>query len=145
MKGQIQPDHIPLNKAQLIVLGLPDLTLTSISGIEEELEVIDLPDRTKASGGRTMAVEFDVTLPLHHTVQFAAMMAWYQEGQDPVLPTYKKPATLLMPSISGNTTRSFTLVNAFIGKFALPDTEMSNEGEMAEATFTIHADDILPL
>ena len=145
MKGVIQKDHIPLNKFKLVVLGLPEFTFTALSGLEEELDVVTLPDRTVASGGRTGPVEFTVMLPIHHTVERAAMEIWYQEGQDPVTPTYQKPGTLVLESISGNTIATFSMPDMFVGKRGMPDFEMDNDGEMAEIEWTIHASDMLPI
>ena len=68
MKGVINPDHIPVNKWQLIVVGLPPLTITEQSGIEDELETTELPDRTIASGGNRKSAEFTIMIPTHHTV-----------------------------------------------------------------------------
>jgi hypothetical protein len=145
MKGALQGDHIPLNKYQLIVLGMPELTFTEIGGLEEELETVDLPDRTVASGGQTKPVEFTAMLPAHHMVQQAAMELWFKEGQDPVLSTYKKTGTLMLKSISGNTIRTYSLLGLFVSKRATPDLEMANEGEMAGIEWTFKADQMLPI
>lgn len=144
MKGAIRPNHIAVNKYTFLVLGLPPLTPTKISGIEEELEAVDLPDRTKASGGNTKAVEFTIMLPMHHTIEMAAMEAWFRESQDPVLPTYKKAATLLMLPIGPGIPRTRSLIGVFPTKRKDPDLEMKNEGEMAEVEWTISADQVLP-
>lgn len=145
MKGNIDPDHIPLNKGQLIVLGLPDFTFLTIAGLEEELDVVDLPDRTKASGGRSGPVEFTVTLPAHHEVQRIAMEIWYQEGKDPVTPTYQKPATFLASSITGNRTLSYSFPDLFVGKRTVPDFDADNDGELAAIEYTLHASDMFPI
>lgn len=145
MKAVIQPDHIPLNKFQLLVLGLPPFTFTSVSGLEEELDVVDLPDRTVASGGRTGPVEIEVGLPMHHTVEQAAMEAWFQESQDPVLPTYKKPGTFIASSLSGASSKSYSFVDLFPSKRTIPDFEMDNDGELAIVMWTLRASDVLPI
>lgn len=145
MKGTIRPDHIPLNKYLLLLVGLPRLTFTKISGIEDELEVANLPDRTQASGGNRKANEFTAMLPLHHITEQAAMEAWFRESQDPVSPLYKKQGTLVMQSISGITIKTFQVAGIFPSKRKLPDLEMVNEGEMAETEWTFKADDIQPL
>jgi hypothetical protein len=144
MKGQIEPDHMPVNKYELRVIGLADLAPLSISGIEEELQRVDLPDRTKASGGQRNPTEFDMTIPLHHTIAHAAMELWFKESSDPVLPTYKKPCTLVFPSISNNTSRLFMLQGVFPCKRALPELDKSNDGEMAMVTWTMSVDNIIP-
>lgn len=145
MKGVIQGDHIPVNKYQLLVLGMPPLVITELSGIEDELETADLPDRTVASGGNRKATEFTMMIPMHHGVEQAAMEVWYRESQDPVSPTYKKAGTLVHTSISGSTLRTFTLIGVFPKKRALPDLEMVNEGEMAQVEWTMSTDDIEPI
>lgn len=145
MKSVIQPDHIPLNKFELIVVGLPPFTFTSLTGLEEELDKVNLPDRTVASGGRTQPVEFDVMLPTHHIAEQLAMEAWFQESQDPVLPTYKKPGTLIVSSISGNIVRSWSFPDLFPFKRTHPDMEMDNDGELSELQWALAASDILPI
>ena len=143
MRGQIRPDHIALNQYQLIVVGLPPLTIVTISGIEEELEAVELPDRTMASGGHTGTVELTIGIPMHHLVEQAAMEVWWRQAQDPVSPVYKLPATLIHQSISGNAFRSFTLLGVFVKGRNLPDLELVNEGEMAVVEWVLNADQIL--
>lgn len=148
MKGTIQEDHIPLNKFILSVSGIGvDLIFTTVSGIEEELDAVDMPDRTKATGGRTQAVEFTAMLPLHHEVEQAAMEEWFNQthgdGREPNVDlAYKRTGTLRLPSISGAIQVSFTLDELFPTKRALPDFEMDNEGEMAQVEWTFVASDI---
>lgn len=144
MKGAIKPDHISTNKYELLILGMPSLTTVEITGLEDELQTTELPDRTRASGGNTGPTEFDVIIPMHHTVERAAMEIWFREGQDPVLPTYKKGGTLIYKSISGNSFSSRTLIGVFVTKRADPDLEMEGEGEMASITYTLSVDKILP-
>jgi len=145
MKGTIQPDHMPVNNFELLIIGLPPLTPIEVSGLEDELETVDLPDRTKASGGNRKASEFTMKIPMHHTVEMAACEIWFVEGQDPILPTYKKGGTLIHKSLSGNVMRTYTIIGVFISKRVLPDLEMANEGEMAAVEYTVSVDDILPI
>jgi len=73
MKGVIHPDHIPRNKYQLLVDGMPDFTFLNVGNLEEELETVDLPDRTTASGGNTKPIEFTASIPTHHSEERIAM------------------------------------------------------------------------
>ena len=130
MKGVLNPDHIPVNNYALIVPGMPNFTPTNITGLEEELEKVSLPDRTAASGGHTKDGEFTVTLPLHHTREQQAMERWYVDSQEPVAPDYKKPATLVLPSISGMTIVTFLAEGIFPCGRKTSDLEMGNEGDM---------------
>jgi hypothetical protein len=145
MKGSIQSDHMPTNKYELLIIGLPSITAVEISGMEDELQTTELPDRTVASGGNRGATEFTLSVPMHHTIEQLAMELWFKESQDPISPGYKKPGTLIHKSSSGNAFRSFTLVGAFPKKRALPDLEMGAEGEMANVEWTISVDDLLPI
>ena len=145
MKGTIQENHIPVNHWMYIVAGLPPLVITEQSGIEDELETTDLPDRTRASGGNRKASEFEISIPMHHIVEQAAMESWFLEEQDPVSPTYKKAGTLIHFGLNGVPARTFGTVGVFPTKRALPDLEMENEGEMAVVVWSMSADDVEPI
>lgn len=145
MKGVLNSDHIPVNNYQLRVPGMPQFTFVSISGIEEELENVDLPDRTAASGGHTKVIEFTASLPMHHTREQQAMRRWYKDSQDPVAPDYKKTGTLVLTSISGLITVSFLLEGIFPCGPKISDMEMGNEGEMNEVEWKFKGDAIRPL
>ena len=146
MRGQIRPDHIPINRYKLLMGGLPvALTPTKISGIEEELETVDLPDRTRATGGNTKPTEFTMEIPMHHFVEQAAMEQWFRQSQDPVLPTYKLFGTLIHSPLSGGLPRTFTLNGVFPMKRKLPDLELENEGDMAVVEWTMSCDQLLPV
>lgn len=142
LKGVIQSGHIPVNKFKLLVVGVIPLTPITVSGIEEELETIDLPDRTKASGGQTKAGTFTAKFAEHHKAEIDGLEKWFNDSQDPVDPAYKKPVTLTRESIDGKQVRSWSLTGVFPTKRKLPDLEMKNEGQMGEMDYTFSFDDI---
>lgn len=144
MKGTIAPDHIPRNKYKLLVQGLPPITWTSVGSLEEELETVDIPDRTAASGGNTKPVEFNVKHPTHHPAERIAMENWFVEGQDPVSPQYKKIGTLIKTSISGLQSVTYILQGLFVCKRVTSELEMANEGELDELEWTMKCDQIFP-
>ena len=145
MKQVLLPDHIPLNDFQLIVVGgPPKIQFITIDGLEEELETVDLPDRTKASGGNTKAIEFTTTHPLHHVTEDLFLEGWFLESQL-VSPLYKKAATLLVKSISGLTIKSFNLIGLFPSKRKTGDLDMANEGELHNKEWTFSADRMIPI
>lgn len=145
MKGAIQPDHIPLNKYSFIVAGLAPMTFTTVSGLEEELENVELPDRTAASGGNTKPIEFTATHPMHHLIEQAAMETWYLQSQDPVDPTYKKAGTIVMSSLSGLVTKRYMVSGVFPCKRKTGDLDMNNEGELHQVEWTFKADQVIPI
>lgn len=145
MKGVLLPDHIPLNKYELTIVGMPRFTFTQIDGLEEELEAVDLPDRTAASGGNTKPLEFKASLPLHHQIEQIAMENWFLSSQDPVAIDYKKQGTMLYRSISGLIVKSFLIVGIFPFKRKTGDVEMSNEGELHVIEWTFKGDRIIVL
>lgn len=141
LKGKIQENHIPLNKFDLIVSGMIPITLVTTDNIEEKLAVVDLPDRTKRSGGQTGAIEFTGKIPLHHDVQVAALEAWYDMGKDPVQAGYLKSASLMWYRNNGDP-RPFELVNLWISGRTIPGGDMKNDGEEAELTFNFVCDEV---
>lgn len=142
LKGKIQPDHLPLNKFQLSVVGLIPITFLSVSGLETEVDTVDLPDRTKASGGQVGTSEITVSVPAHHANELFAMELWLREAQDPVTPTYKKSAILSQISNSGAQVRSWSFDGCFVMKRSIADMAIENEGEMATVEFTMSCDEI---
>jgi hypothetical protein len=145
MKGKVQADHMPVNKYSLFIVGMPPIMFTKVSGIEEELQTVDLPDRTSASGGHTAPVEFTAESMMHHSVERYALELWYKEGQDPVSPLYKKVGTLIHHSLTGDKLATYTLIGCFVKKRKLPDLEMANEGEPAVIEWTFKADQVTPV
>lgn len=141
-KFTIENDHIPVNQYRLTVVGLPPITFVSVGSLEQELDCVDLPDRTQASTGRTKPGETEVAVPAHHLSQIAAMRAWYEESREPVSPTYKKVG--ILSQISGSTLvqQSITITGLFVYKWANPDQEMDNDGEMNNYTYTLKWDEI---
>jgi len=145
MKGIIQSDHIPVNKYTLIVAGIVvQIIPTEISGVEEELESVTLPDRTVATGGNTKASETTIKVPMHHTAEIVAMEIWFQEGQNPVSPLYKKSAVLIMRSLTGNSLRTRSWIGVHVSKRTDPDLEMENEGDMAVIEYELKINSVIP-
>lgn len=144
LKNSLFPDHIPVNKFELIVVGAPGpMKFIKITGLERELETVSLPDRTTASGGNVKPVEFTATHPKHHVVEDTFLEAWLKESELAV-PSYKKAGSLLIQSISGLVTRSYTLLGLYPCKSATPDLDAENEGELFVTTWTFKADNIIP-
>ena len=142
LQGKIQDDHIPVNKFTLKPLGLIDIVFITVSGLEKELEMADMPDRTKQSGGNTKAGEFTATTALHHAAEMAALNLWFKANQDPIAPLLAKiPCTLTRESISGNIVRSIAILGVQITKQKEPDSDMNNEGELAVMEWTFAFDD----
>jgi len=145
MKGVIKPDHIPTNKYKLLVPGLIQITAVTMSGIDDELETTELPDRTVASGGERTATEVVLGVPTHHLAEQIAIEAWFQESQDPISPTYKKAGSIILTSGTGNIMRTFTAQGMFPKKRSLPEGDIRNEGELSVTEWTFSIDDLLPI
>ena len=142
-KGTIKEDHIPRNKGTLFVPGYPPFAFTSITGMEEELQTVDLPDKTRASGGHTTPVEITCRHPMHHKVHESLLEDWYQEGKDPITPGHKKVASLQYKSGTGNITRTYPMIGMFPNRRKPADIEADNEGELAETEWRFSVDDVL--
>lgn len=147
LKGLLQEDHIPVNKYEMVVVGLavPTITFTNITGLEFELGVIELPDRTKASGGQRGTAEIVGQVPLHHVAEIAAMDLWYEEGLDPVTATYKKAGTMIYLRGTGQVGKTYSMMGIWVSKRKTPDLDMEDDGEMAVNEYTMQVDDMLPV
>ena len=145
IKATLKADHIPVNKYTLFLVGTIPITFTKVAGIEYEVDGVDLPDRTKASGGNTQAIEFSAEMPMHHIAELTAMEIWFEEAQDPVSSTYKKAASLIMQSGSGATIKTYSILGLWVCKRKLPDLDFEDEGAMAVVEWTFYADSILPI
>lgn len=145
MRGSVQPGHIPVNNFELLVVGLPPIVFTTISGLEDETEAIALPDRTMASGGNSKPVEFTGTTFEHHTAERASLELWLRQGRDPVDPLYRKVGTLIKRDIHGNVASTTSMTGLWIKKKETSELDMSNEGEPAMITWTFSADTVLPI
>ena len=142
VKGTIQKDFIRKNKYTLMFIGLPKLTATEITGSEREITSVVLPDQTVQSGGLVLPSEFDITIPMHHKLEIAAMEAWCVEGEDPISPFFKKHGLIMALNGSGLVATVWRVESAGCFKRALPDFSMENEGEMQQNVYSIKCDDI---
>jgi hypothetical protein len=142
MKGAVKADHIPKNNFELIIVGLPPILITEMSGLEQETESAEMPDRTVVSGGNVKASEHDIKTFEHHKVETAALELWRREGVDPVSATYKKSGTLIKRSISGAVASVRLVSGVWVKKRTDDDLEMANEGEPAMITWLLSIDKI---
>jgi len=142
MKGAVQSGHIPVNNYTLLIVGMPPILFTEISGLEQETDKVTLPDRTVASGGNEKPSEFTGSTFEHHTVELAALEIWRREGIDPVVPTYKKVGTLIKRDIHGAIKSTRTLIGLWITKRSDSDLELANEGEPAMIEWSFSVDKI---
>ncbi len=141
LKNVLQPNHAPINKYELLVLGLPSIVFTKVGGIEQETGAVELPDNTTASGGQQKAFEVVCELPLHHVEELDSIESWYKEGKDPITPTYKKVGSMLYKGGDDSVVKSYSLLGAWIKKIKYPDAEMANDGEMGVVEITMSVDD----
>lgn len=141
-KFVILPDPMQVSEYVLTVVGLPPLTPTSVGSLAKELDQVELPDRTQVSGFRSKPGEFEMKIPYHHLVEVAAMSLWHTQGEvgDP---TYKKVGTMKYQSGGRLNFKLVTIVGLWCCNIVTPDTEMGNDGEMVEATYTMKYDTLL--
>ena len=141
----IRGDHIPLNKFELLVVGLPKITFVTVGSLTDATTEAELPDGTVASGGKTAPAEFTVTVPAHHLVETMAMDNWKKQAEDPVDKGYKKAGTLAAISGTGNVFKSWSLTGLWVRERTTPDFDMGNDGEMAVVSYVLRADKVLPI
>lgn len=142
-KGALSAGYIPVNKFSLSVADVADLKVVEVSGIEQELETVELPDKTVVTSGRLGVTEFTIKMPAHESTAMDAMDTWWKMCYGTNATSgYKKDATLLLLDTYGGTKSSWTISGMFPTKRALPELNAASEGEMAMAEWTFKADDV---
>jgi len=144
MKGIIQDDHMPVNKGTLKILGLPEIVFTTISGPTLATTEVELPDATVRSGGKRGPFEMTVTVPTHHLVEIAAMDLWVEQGKN-ATNGYLKAGSLILPSVSGDKIKTYSVLGVWARDLTLPDQDMANDGDMNVNTYVLRGDDMLPV
>lgn len=143
IKGELSQGYIPINKFSMVVEGIASMTVIEVSGIEQELETVDLPDKTVATSGRAGTTEFSIKVPAHEDVTMAALDTWWKSCQGDVAMDYKKKATLSLLDTFGLPKANWSISGMFPTKRALPELNAGSEGEMAMAEWTFKADDVV--
>jgi len=140
IKGVLEQNHIPVNKYELGVPDVGTFTFTKISSFDREINMVDLPDRTRASGGVENAVEFTATLPKHHLAEKMLIENWYRMATAGT--KYKYAATLTEYRLNGEVGSTLMFTNLWVQKITEPEKDMANEGEMAVIEITFQADEV---
>lgn len=139
LKGVIPKDIIAGNKFTLAIDNV-EIVAVSVSGIEETLQVAELPDGTKASGGRTEASEMTIVIPQHLTASKLVMDAWWQAGIDPVVPAAYKNITVTGTSSSGAIVSTDTLIGVFVTNRKSADYALEDGTTMTTLEYTCSVD-----
>lgn len=142
LKRIVKEDHMPVWNYKLMVQGMPTFIFINVNGLDEELESVDLPDRTAASGGNTKPGNFTAKIMMHHSSEVEALEQWYNDSKHPVKPNYKKNATLVFKSLTDTRSKTFALLGIFPHKRVIPNAEMNDEGKPAELDWTFRYDEI---
>lgn len=142
-KYTLSPNPILTTNYRLQAVGLPDIPFVTVGGLEQEIPKVDIPDKTQASSGRANPSETEVTVPAHENVAIAAMNAWFEQGQDPIDPSYKKTCNMVYDSGNFINARNLTMVGVWVSSQGTPDVAMGEDGEMAVFTYTLCYDGIL--
>lgn len=140
LKGVIPKDIIAANKFTLAIDNV-EIVAVSVSGIEENLQVAELPDGTKASGGRTEASETTIVIPQHVTQSRQVMDLWWQSCKDPVQPDAYKNITVTGTSSTGANTSVSTLIGVFITSRKSADYALEDGSTMTVIEYTCSVDD----
>ena len=143
IKGVVDKDIIAGNEYTLTVDNV-EIFCVSISSVEESMQVVELPDGTSASGGRTEGgIECSVSIPAHHVDDIAYMDAWWNSGKDPVPLSAYKVVTLQGRSKSGSKVMTDTCLGVFIKGRAGAEYMLEDGGTtMTVIEYTLSIDDV---
>lgn len=149
-KGTISADHYPRNEYQLQFDGLPPITATRVSGLDQSLSTTRTPDRRVLTGGNIEPTSYDISVPAHHVAEQIALRTWFRDCQfgetgGGASPNYKRSATLIQfNSITGKPTRTTQIIGTFPVGNSNPDLAMDDEGSMTEIVWSFVCDEFVP-
>ena len=140
VKNLLGKDVIGANKFTFSVDN-DDLLVVSVSGLDETLQVIEFPDGTAASGGRTDPSETTVVVAQHTKASITFFDAWWEMCKDPVPPSAYKNATVTGNSSSGNESATTTMISVFIKSRKGADYSLEDGTTMTVVEYTLSVDD----
>jgi hypothetical protein len=141
LKGIIPKDIIAANKFTLAADN-DEILITAITGAEETIETVELPDKTSASAGRTEMSEVTIKIPAHVDESVNFMNIWFQACKDPVQPGAYKTCVVTAESSSGGTVRTYTYVGVFLKGRKTPDHALEDGATMTEIEYTASIDEV---
>ena len=143
IKSIIKPLRVPDNKYSLIVQpGVGQLTVVELTGLEQELDQSELPDRTVRSGGRGKPLAFDFAIPMHHTSEVLLCETWWNLCKYSLI-GYLKFGMLIQFNEASIPTKRWTLPNLWLTKRGHTDLALGNDGEMTTIMWSASADDLI--
>jgi len=117
-----------------------DITFTSISGLEQEIDAAESPDRTAHSTGIAKNVTLTVKCASHDDASISAMYEWYDECWGNVSEGYKKTGTLAFEDNRGIARKVYYLEGAWLKKFADDEAQMEESSKIHETEFSVSVD-----
>jgi len=123
------------------VIGGEEYTLIMIGELSEELRVVNLPDDTNASGGRSQAIESEITIAEHMAKERNYFEDWWDQCRDPIPPTaYRNPA-IVKYNNEGNIGTTDELTNMFLTGRTSAELSLEDGAEtMQVVTYKFSAD-----
>ena len=160
IKQVLEGNVLRKSQGELLIDGLETAGIIHITfgDIASEMDVIELPDRTKVPTGIGNAGEFDVEIQLAHRESLNAYISWAMMGRDRstdgLNPQYKRNGTIIYHRLfqgGGETAAGRALPNErvrlfgmFVQNYTLPGMEMDSTDDNRLA-LTLSYDDVLPM
>jgi hypothetical protein len=141
IKGEVLPGAAPRSKFRVFVGGLPPFYASKFTGLESELETVELADRTMQSAGNTKASTADVSGYVHHSVEAAAWDAWWVQSQAGGA-GYKRAATVEVMGADDIPVAIYALAGVFPMKWSLGDLDKTST-EATEITYSLSVDSVI--
>lgn len=141
LKGVIPKDIIAANKFTVAVDNV-EILAVSVSGPDESLQTVELPDGTAASGGRTDPSESTIVIPQHATEAKLFMDTWWNSCKDPVQPTAYKNVTVIGTSSTGAQSATDTWIGAFIKGRKSAEYSLEDGTTMTVLEYSVSIDDV---
>ncbi len=137
LDNTIDKDIMTAAKYTITVDGIPRF-ITERSGLQEPIDVVDLPDGSQVTGGRTPAQEFTIMVPQHHEADIRFFDAWHALSKANNTPrTVYRIMTATSRSNSGALSRTSTLLNVWVKGKTHPDLSIAGTDQMTSVEYTM--------
>ena len=140
IRGKIPPFPIIGAHFRLSFEGMEDILFTEVNGVEQEIEVVEAPDRTAHSSGIGKHVKLTVKIPGHARASKDAMHGWHEECLGPVSDNYKKTGTLQYYNNQLQPVEEYYVEGAWVCKFMEDQAQMEESSKIHQTEFEIEVD-----
>jgi len=144
-KGTVEAGAAVTSQYTLSLPLIGDINATEIGAIKREVELADMPDRTRQSTGNEKPIDTTIKTLIHHTEEMLAMEALYLATRTGTAGYKVEGTTLSLNGADEVKVRGYLLLGFIIHGMEIPDLKAGDQGSPVEVTWSVSLDGVEPL